>query len=172
MGFFDKLFGKKGENNDLMKILQQNQMSISTSINYQFACIYLRNISFSVDVFDKNYKNNENTAKWIATALNSIKLTKRIPIGDEYYNMSFKFAELDDGSAKAIIIEVSNPKFECECNYVGIVKKDNAIRYYTNELYAELNSFFLCEFVANGSHRAYNRPSKSIEEFAATILNF
>lgn len=73
MGFFDKLFGKKGENNDLMKILQQNQMSISTSINYQFACIYLRNISFSVDVFDKNYKNNENTAKWIATALNSIK---------------------------------------------------------------------------------------------------
>lgn len=41
MGFFDKLFGKKGENNDLMKIIQQNQMSISTSINYQFACIYL-----------------------------------------------------------------------------------------------------------------------------------
>lgn len=56
MGFFDKLFGKKGENNDLMKILQQNQMSISTSINYQFACIYLRNISFSVDVFDKIIK--------------------------------------------------------------------------------------------------------------------
>lgn len=96
---------------------------------------------FSVDVFDKNYKNNENTAKWIATALNSIKLTKRIPIGDEYYNMSFKFAEIDDGSAKAIIIEVPNPKFECECNYVGIVKKCNVIRYYTNELYEELNSF-------------------------------
>ena len=44
--------------------------------------------------------------------------------------------------------------------------------YYTNELYAELNSFYLCEFVANGPHRAYNRPSKSIEDFVATILNF
>lgn len=171
MGFFDKLFGKKNKNSDLMKTIPQSQMSISTSVNYQFSCIYLKNISFSVDVFDKNYKNNENTAKWIATALDSIKLTKQIPIGNEYYNMPFKFAEIDDGSAKAIIIEVPNPKFECECNYVGIVKKDNVIRYYTNELFVELNAFYLCEFMTNGSHRSSNKTSKNIEEFAAKILN-
>ena len=149
-----------------------NQMAIGTSVNYQFACIYLRVASFSLAVFDRNYKNDENTTSWIVSVLNIIESINHLPIAYEYYNMDFKFAENDDGSAKAIIIKVPNPRYECECNYVGIVKKNNKIRYFTSELYIITHEFCLCEFMADGSHCAYGTTIDSFEDFTRTILDF
>lgn len=170
MSIFNKLFGSKNDSSDIMQMFLQNQSALNSSINYQFSCVGLRNCSFSVDNFNRNYGSTENTTKWIENILNVIKHQRHLQIEKEYYNMPFRFEERDDSKVRAIVIKIPNAKYECECNFVGIVEKQGGIRYFTNELYVTENEFHLCEFMSNGSHRAYSYMPKDFDEFIEIIL--
>lgn len=171
MSGFDKGFENDDNIVDVMELLVQSQRALNSSINYQFACVYLRSNSFSVGVFDNNYGNTCNTEQWISSSLDMIQRTKHIRVDSEYYNMPFRFEENDNGTVQAIVIKIPNPYYECECNYVGIVKNKNVIRYFTSELYLLDNEFHLCEFMIDGSHYSYTKSISNLDEFVSTILN-
>lgn len=170
MGFFSKFFGKKNDPNDLLTLIKKNQQNAAISVNYQFSCVSIRMMCFSRMVFEEKYENDQKTVEWIGTILNGVQVMKHIPIPMDFYSMPYHFVHNEDNTVRAIIFEVPNPRFECDCNYVGVVNNKGEMQYYTNEYYVSAKKFRTCEFLSDGSRYSYSFEPKTVEEFAKIIL--
>ncbi len=142
MGFFDKLFGKKKQDDDVANLLKQissNQSSISKSPNYQsvFYGLKLRYFSWKED-FAPVTKDETIAREFVRQALVMTNAAKQITIPQEFFNMGIHLYP-----DKGIVLEIPNPRFECECNYVAFICGENK-KMFTNEYYASNRTFGLC----------------------------
>lgn len=168
MGFFSKLFGKKEKEPDIMKMIAENKKRVDSSVNYQFCFVSLKALFFNEKVKISEIFGDEEAAKNLyLKALLMLKEIKKINIPEEFTRMPIHF--VDRKSSKAIVIEVPNAKYECECNYVGLVEEDDGTkRYYTNEYYSGEKQFGLCMTTATMRMALKSYP-QTLEEFKASI---
>ncbi len=170
MGFLSKLFGTKDETDELIAQIRENQKRIKSSSNYQFCCVALRDAFYeSTFLKEQFYNNKEMLNKLVLRAFEicSNKLRVRIPI--EYRSLPVHFVENEQRSKFGFILEFSDARHECECNYVALIFDEDEKRYYTNEYYAAENSFALGMFV-NKNHVSFGDTPQSLEEFQAAVL--
>lgn len=168
MGFLSKLFGKKDKEPDIMKMVADNKKRVESSVNYQFCFVSLKALFFNEKVKISEMFGDEEAAKNLyLKALLMLKEIKKMNIPEEFTRMPIHF--IDRKSYRGIIIEVPNAKYECECNFVGLVESDDGSKtYYTNEYYAGEKQFGLCMTTPKMRMSLKARP-QTLEEFKASI---
>lgn len=167
MGFFDKLFGKKKEDDDVANIFKQiakNSNSIATSPNYQSVFFGLKGLYFmdTVDILPIT-ESEEKARGFVKQALDITQRAKGITIPQSFYNMPIHIY-----SGKGIVLEIPNPVYECECNYVALLCGDTK-RMYTNEYYATSNTFGLC-CVTKDMRMSLKAETENFEKFVKATI--
>ena len=146
-----------------------NKPDLASSVNYRFSCQVMKDIFFNkmVDIA-KVHGNRSETNKLVLTALLLIVRYFKISIPDEFKEMPIHFVKGE--RALGVVIEVPNAVRECECNFIGMVQKDDGEKlYYTNEYYASSDTFGLCRFTPD-MHIVLNKHPKTLEEFISAII--
>ena len=168
MGFLKNIFGKKEKETDIMKFVADNKKRVESSVNYQLCFVSLKALFFNEKVKIGEIYGNEELAKNLyLTALLMLKEIKKMKIPDEFTRMPVHFIE--GKTYKGIVIEVPNAKYECECNFVGLIESDDGRKtYYTNEYYSGEKQFGLCMTTDKMRISLKARP-QTLEEFKNSI---
>lgn len=117
-------------------------LKLKESANYHFSNEYLPFLFFlNPEAFDKCMNDQivlDNCLKTVIAKMKNdgylvkdLNNTRTIVVNDEHYD------------AKGIIFEIPNAEYECECNYVCIVKLNGELKYFESEYY-ESGRFGLC----------------------------
>ena len=166
MGLFDKLFGKK-KNDDVTNLLKQisrNQSSISASPNYQSVFFGLKGLYFTTTTnFEAVSENEEKAREFVKQALDITQKAKGIRIPQEFYDMPIHMY-----SGKGIVLEIPNPLYECECNYVALLCGDSK-KMYTNEYYASSKTFGLC-CITESMRMSLKAETDNFEKFVKATI--
>lgn len=171
MGFLSKLFGTKDETDELIAQIRENQKRIKSSSNYQFCCVALRDAFYESTFSKEQFYNNKDIAnRLVLRAIEMCTNNLRVRIPSEYRSLPVHFIENKQRNKFGFILEFSDARYECECNYVAMIFEENEKRYYTSEYYASDNSFALGMFV-NKNHISFGDTPQSLEEFKNAVLN-
>ena len=166
MGLFDKLFGKKKEDDiaNLFKQISKNQSSISTSPNYQCVFFGLKGLYFSSTTnFAAITESEEKAREFVKQALDATQRAKGIAIPQQFYDMPIHMY-----SGKGIVLEIPNPVHECECNYVALLSGESK-KMYTNEYYASSRTFGLC-CITESMRMSLKAETDSFEKFVKVTM--
>lgn len=71
-------------------------------------------------------------------------------------------------SGKGIVLEIPNPTYECECNYVALLCGDSK-RMFTNEYYASSKTFGLCS-ITKTMRMSLNIETDTFEKFVKATI--
>ena len=118
---------------------------LGKSANYQFCFGALKEGFFHESTnMDELYNNNEKINVLTLSCVMMLLLARGIRAPKEYLELPVHFVEKED--RKGFVLEIPDPKFECECNYVALIQTTSGEKqYYTSEFYAFSNKFMLCK---------------------------
>ena len=141
---------------------------LGQSVNYQFCFGALKDGFFHDSTnMDTLYQNEENVHKLAFTCAMMIILLRGIRPPKEYLDLPVHFVEKED--RKGFILEIPDPKFECECNYVALLQTTSGEKlYYTSEFYALSNKFMLCGNTPD-KHMAFNKEITCLQDMIDAI---
>ena len=173
MSFFSKLFGKKDETNDFIKMVMESKRRNEVSPNYQVSCAALRVLFYSAEFSTDLFYNNLPFAKMLVQRAIDMCKIRKIKIPVTYQNLPITFVTNIDGSKYGYIVAFDDAKYECECNFIAMMIINGKKEYYTNEFYADSKSFGLCMFGEEGNHYSgiNGMQPKTYEEFKDAILD-
>lgn len=153
MGFFSKIFGR----NDC-------------SANYYVACSSLKYVFYKTDFSAEKFFNDLEFAKALVKVAVEMGKKSRIKIPKTYYNLPITFISNEDHSKFGYIVSFDDAKFECECNFVGMMIDNGKKFYYTNEFYMSDNEFGLCLFTSDEKHYFGIGNPQNYEEFKKAMI--
>ena len=152
-----------GAFDDFLQMFMANNNSISTSPNYQSVFYGLKNLYLrAIEDFEPIAESEEMARNFVKLALDLTKKGKGINIPQEFYDMPIHIYP-----GKGIVLEIPNPKLECECNYVALLCGEK--KMYTNEYYAFSNVFSLCAVTESG-RTSYTIQPANLEEFVKATI--
>lgn len=170
MGIFGKMFGrKKGASNLGVNL---DYLNAPCSLNYQVSCNYLRRLFLAADLPASVFLDNLAFAKeMVARVVQKCSEEGRL-IPSSYINLPITFVSNHDRSCFGYIVEFNDASEECDCNFIGMMVENGEKVYYTSEYYAGLNSFSLCCFCEDGSHRSGlgDASPRTFEEFKRAVI--
>ena len=170
MGFLSKLFGKKDETDDILKMINKTGLQRKNSANYHLACVVLRQVFFEVDIPNENFYNKVKATRLLLNVAIEECIKDGIRIPKSYKDLPVTFVSNANDSKFGYIISFNDAKHECECNFVALMVVNNEKVYFTNEFYESEKSFGLCRFDANGRHYFGMGEPQTYEEFKDAIL--
>lgn len=173
MGFFSKLFGKKDETDDFIKMIMENKRRTEASANYQVSCSALRAVFYGMKFSAESFYNNLDSAKGLVQVAVGMCAKRGIKIPASYKNLPITFVSNEDGSKYGYIVAFDDAKYECECNFIAMMIVNGQKAYYTNEFYADSKTFSLCKFGAEGNHYSgiNDADPQTYEEFRDAIIS-
>ena len=135
MGFLKKLFGMYDETDELIEKIRENQKLVKKSPNYQFCCVALRDAFFESSFEAADFYNNKICAnKVISRAFEICTNNLGVSIPLEYKTLPLHFVSTQTGDKFGFILEFSDVRYECECNYVALFFNKGKKLYYMNEV--------------------------------------
>lgn len=161
----------KKKDDELMQIYKASRIDTEKSVNYQFACVFMRDYFYNdiprfIDVY---YGKDERIHKAFLVGLNIIHQAKRLRIPESFLSMPVDFIEKD--GTRFIVVSIPEARQECECNYIALVETaEQHKRYYTSEYYAHSKEFGLCYFASSTEHHAMSTVITSKQQFIDEIL--
>ena len=171
MGFFKKLFGKKDDTDELLKMIL-GAAQRPTTANYQFCCATLKDVFYGADFSAEDVKSEEKIKGLIKKALSICYKTPNIHIPENYYDLPLHYLSNEDKTIQGYVLKLTDVKYECDCNYVGLIVANGEKKYFTNEYYASDKTFGFCTFLSDGGRRAYNNYPRNFEEFKQAIFQY
>ena len=172
MGFLSKLFGKKDETDDFIKMIMENKRKTEASANYQVSCSALRTVFYSMDFSVDSFYDNLTFVKKLVQIAVDMCANRGIKIPATYRNLPITFVSNKDGSKYGYIVAFDDIKYECECNFVAMMITNGKKEYYTNEFYVDSKTFSLCMFGAEGNHYSgiNGMEPQTYEEFKNAVI--
>ena len=172
MGLLSKIFGKKDNTDDFIKMILENQRRAEVSANYQMSCSVLRRTFYGTDFSTDSFYNNLVFAKKLVQIAVDTCANRGIRIPTTYQNLPVTFVSNKDSSKYGYIVAFDDVKYECECNFIAMMINNGKKEYYTNEFYADSKTFSLCMFSAEGNHHngINGMEPQTYEEFKNAII--
>ena len=155
MGFLSRLFGR----NDC-------------SANYYISCNTLKYVFYQGDPSVESFYDDLELAKALLAVAIEMAKKSGVKVPKSYANLPVSFVSNEDRSIFGYIFSFDDAKYECECNFVGMMIENGKRCYYTSEYCASDNSFALCMFSSDGRHYFGIGDSnpKSYEEFKKAVV--
>lgn len=140
--------------NDLDVLEQLLRMRTSANIVFYKQALYSL-LKEHVGLFYKSFEDEEATRRIIDVIVQSMKSIEHLEGIENLERIAVHFKSNPSKKLRATILEIPNPSFEPECNFVAIAfcPEDGFIQlhYYLSELYEE-GCFGLCEQKSDGTH--------------------
>ena len=161
MGFFNFFQNKNTPN----QTRQGGDLNLDISFNYQFVFLALKRVCFSNKMDLASFYGHKESVQSLLFEI-AKTLGRKIPNGYEKLNVAFE----KNDEKLAIVIELPDPKQECDCNYVGLAQKTNGNKeFYTNELFEFTQTYQLCMSTLD-AHFVYALKPQNLQEFAQAML--
>ena len=122
MGLFNKFF-KKNKEADLFQLATETKKRIAKSVNYQFCFVALKG-GYFLDTYqmDSLYNDIEAVKNFYLKALLFLKEKRGLKIPKEFLDLPIHF--VSNEKYKGFVLEVPLARYECECNFVGLIQCD------------------------------------------------
>lgn len=168
MGWKDILDEYK-EKRNIKKMFRKSKRPLN-STNYQITCSILRNVFYLADFLNDDFYNNVDFARKLLKTSISYCSSKGFVIPDSYKRIPITFISNESNTVYGYIFEFDDAKYECECNYIGMIVANGKKKYYTSEYYTNNNSFGLCMFKSDGSRVFALGTVHTFDDFADKII--
>ena len=109
------------------------------------------------------FDTKEKAREFVKQALDITQKAKGIRIPQEFYDMPIHMY-----SGKGVVLEIPNPLYECECNYVALLCGDSK-KMYTNEYYASSKTFGLC-CITESMRMSLKAETDNFEKFVKATI--
>ena len=138
------------------------------SFNYQLSFFALKGLFFFGKFsMDEMYGNEELVQKFYVGGSVILLMKKGMKPDKAYLELPVHFVEKED--RRGFILELPTPKYECECNYLAFLEKNDGTKlYYTSEYYSMSGEFMLCSNTPDG-HASHSVKITCLEDMINAI---